>query len=203
MTLDLLKVALTRAQQCKPADDGQDGPKHRERSKNWVECLGQSLRDSLKANSSVRVFTKHEPSNREAFGLNELLYDVCVVETGECSSLTGRKLQYVTRAVWLIESEFARDSGAAVKDFNKLVLGAAENKLFIGPRLSSDGDDQRFRDALIPVARQCVNDASPNVFLAQVTHPDSWDTGTPPTATLWKLLGSSWEVVHGKDVCAT
>ena len=92
MTLDLLKLALTHAEQCGLSDGAQDRPKHRERSKKGVECLGNSLRGSLKANSSVCVFTKHERSNREAFGLNELLYDVCVVETGDAGREALQKL---------------------------------------------------------------------------------------------------------------
>lgn len=188
MTLQQLKSALAEAAKCPDKEGLLDGPMHRERSRVWVECLGKQLGASFKGSDrDVRVFTKHEDSNREDFGLNELLYDVCVCETALSPSHTGRKqLRYVTRALWLIESEFAKDSAAAIKDFNKLVLGAAENKLFVGPRLSSDADDATFRTTLLPVAQRCINAVSPNVFLAQVSHPDSWKR-EQPKVTLWKL----------------
>jgi len=81
----------------------------------------------------VRVFCKWDDCNRGEFGLNELLYDVCVCRTETClSARQGKTLRYVTKALWQVESEFARDSYEAVKDFNKLVIGSAENKLFVG-----------------------------------------------------------------------
>ncbi len=197
MTLEQLKTALTKAADCKDPEAASDGQKHRERSRIWVECLGETLRENFRATEpDIRVFTKHYVENRDDFGLNELLYDVCVCETGECPSHSGRKqLRYITRAVWLSESEFARDSAGAIKDFNKLALGASENKLFVGPRLSSDADDTMFRGTLLPVAKCCINASSPNVFLAQVSHPDNWRL-EQPKATLWKLVGAQWIAVN-------
>src|SRR5688572_1303389 len=97
---------------------------HRRRSIKWVEALAHLFRDHFAADLTVRVFSKYTDTNRDDFGLNELLYDICVCRFAKTLSCTGRKeLCYITDCLWQIESEFARDSAAAVKDFNKLVLG--------------------------------------------------------------------------------
>jgi hypothetical protein len=141
----------------------------------------------------VRVFSKEYRKNRREFGLNEMLYDICVCETASCPSHTGKKdLQYITRALLLIESEFARNSAAAVNDFNKLVLAAADNKLFVAPFLGEETRDKNFRDKLLPVAQRCLNSASPNVYLAQVPHPDTWDERPSHRIELWRLEGLAW-----------
>jgi hypothetical protein len=135
---------------------------------------------------NVRVFTKYDETNKPEFGLNELLYDVCIVETDTCISAGNRKqLRYITRAIWQVESEFAADSSEAVKDFNKLVIGSAENKLFIGPHLS-DATGPAYRSALLPVARRI-----PGVYLAHVPHPSEWRAERGDTS-LWQLRNDEW-----------
>jgi hypothetical protein len=67
----------------------------------------------------VRVFSKHHTGNRLDFGLNELLYDVLVCRIGRVLSAVHRKeLLYIDQALWQVESEFACDSGQALKDLN-------------------------------------------------------------------------------------
>lgn len=198
MNLQHLESALRKAMHPDVPEDSSlgAGPRNRKRSCAWVEALADELRLVYRPEDNFFVFSKECKDHRKPFGINELLYDVTVVETALCASHSGSKqLRFVTRAVWLIESEFARDSAAAVKDFNKLVLGASDNKLFVGPRLSNDSDDTRFRDALIPVARKCVNAESHNVFLAQASHPNSWTEDAEPTVALWKLNDARWERV--------
>ena len=196
MTLELLERALAAV----PADCGEGfshGVRNRKRSCAWVECLAEELRKTFESvDRDVRVFSKEHRKNRADFGLNEMLYDLCVCETATCDSHTGRKqLRYITRVLWLIESEFAKNSVAAVKDFNKLVLGAAENKLFIAPCLGDRNRDATFRARLLPVAQRCVNAASSHVYLAQVPHPDAWDQLPRGNIMLWKLDGADWTLV--------
>lgn len=52
------------------------------------------------------------------------------------SAAQGKTLWYVAEALWQVESELARDSRQALIDFNKLVLGAARHKLFVGPQVA-------------------------------------------------------------------
>jgi hypothetical protein len=133
LTVEHLKRALVHPSQCGVPDPPSPGSLHQARSSEWVRCLAGELKQLYADSPDVRVFHKGDGGNREDFGLNELLYDVCVCQTAPCASARqGKTLRHITRALWQVESEFARDSFEAVKDFNKLVLGAAENKLFIG-----------------------------------------------------------------------
>jgi hypothetical protein len=122
-------------------------------------------------------------------GLNELLFDVAVCGTGVTpSAVAGRNLTYLTGSLWAVESEFARDSRKAVFDFNKLVLSAADQKLFVGPAVA---DQESFLAALGPVADCCTG----SVFVALVPHPDEWDASPHVTCRVWTRAGGKWAAV--------
>jgi len=141
---------------------------HRNRSKNFVETLASQLREEFKENESVYVLSKHYEHTRLEFGLNELLYDVLVCETDQVQSAIEKEyLTFVIRAIWEIESEFARNSREAFYDFNKLVLGSSENKLFVGPQVSNEAT---FINLLAEAAKYCHG----NTYLALVPHPSEW-----------------------------
>src|SRR5690348_10548335 len=79
------------------------------RSRAWVDALARQFRKQCEG--EVCVFSKHDHSNRERFGLNELLYDICVCKTATCTSpVHGKTLHYIQRALWQVESEFAADT---------------------------------------------------------------------------------------------
>jgi hypothetical protein len=161
-----------------------------------VTCLATRLRE-LAGSEGVVVFSKSEKENRRAFGLNEMLYDICVCEVATCDAYRAkRKLSYIKRALWLVESEFARNSAEAVKDFNKLVIGRAANKLFVAPRLAAPANEQRYLAVLLPVALSAAGDAGENVYVAFVPHPSRWEGGSMDVA-LWRLLGDGWHAVVG------
>ena len=152
-------------------------------------------------NKDVRVLFRNNPdeANRADFGLNELLYDVCICRTAEHPSASGgprggRALRYVTEALWLVESEFARDSFQAVKDFNKLVIGHAANKLFIGPRLGA-ADEERYLNALMPVARASAHNGASSVYAALVPHPGEWATSEVADVALHRYARGGWETL--------
>lgn len=187
LKLDHVKRALAKAVEC-IATESMPSPQvlHAARSRQWVKCLAAEVR-ALYADPSVRLFFKGNAENQSEFGLDELLYDVCVCQTETCPSARGRKtLRYVTKALWQIESEFARDTFEAVKDFNKLVIGSADNKLFVGPLLG-DQTREAYLSAVLPVAGRCVG----SVFLAMVPHPEGWKSskGEP---LLWQLIEGNW-----------
>ena len=161
------------------------GALHAERASAWVEALCEQFRRCFQDEPDVRVFSKHYYGNRADFGLNELLYDIAVCRVGTVtSSANKRTLLYVREALWQVESEFARDGRQAVKDFNKLVLGSAANKLFVGPQVH---DCQRFLDVIAPAAKCCTG----NVYAALVPHPDSWDSN-PPKSPAWRFEEGGW-----------
>jgi len=61
-------------------------------------------------------------------------------------------------------------------------IGAADNKLFIGPIMRDQS-----RDALLSVARCC----SGAVYLASIPHPNSWQSHNL-SARVWRLQNGQW-----------
>lgn len=185
----LLHGAFTKA--INTPCDGQTtgvttGVLHQHRSREWVKALADQFRSAFPGDAFIRVFNKGHGGNRCDFGINELLYDVLVCRIDKVASCQqGKKLYFIQEALWQIESEFARDSREALADFNKLVLGSARNKLFVGPHVH---DPQSFLNVLIPPARAC----SSSVFAALVPHPDSWGATTDHKVDLWQFSGAGW-----------
>ncbi len=164
---------------------------HRERSKNLVEQLAESFRKNYTSNKNIRSFSKHYYEQREEFGINEYLYDILVCEFDLVKSAKQHKdLYYIKEAIWTVESEFAKNSREALKDFNKLVISNSTNKLFIGPLNSVN---EKFIDTLLPAAKSCNG----NVYTCLITHPSNWSTHKIEFS-LWKLKGG-WELIYSSS----
>lgn len=180
----VLSDSLIRARAV-ATDDKRRKHVHAQRSEAWVREMAEGFRAQFAAEPDVRVLLKHDGSNKAELGLNELLYDVCVCRVATAPSATGRKqVCFVSEGLWLVESEFAADSQQAVWDFNKLVLGRAENKLFVGPA----GTRPDYLHSLLPVAGACNG----NVFVALVPHPSAWEA--EGSVELFRLVERSWQV---------
>lgn len=177
----LLQNSLTLAQ-AEP-DKGKSLQEiNQNRSRSWVNTLAEQLQNVYKAESSVTVFSKYGHSHRNDFRLNELLYDIVVCRVDEVASSTHKKkMYYIKETLWQVESEFAHDSRQALIDFNKLVLGSAQNKLFIGPQVRK-GREQSFLNVLKPAALACTG----NVYVALVPHPAKWKD-TDSAVRLWSM----------------
>ena len=197
LTLEHLRRALKKATACNSPgspDLLSAQSLHRQRSSEWVQCLAHELKTLVGDDRNVRVLYRNNDENRDDFGLNELLYDVCICRTAEHPSARGgRALRYVTGAVWLVESEFARDSCQAVKDLNKLVIGRAENKLFIGPTLGP-ADEAGYLAALLPVAAAAAAEGASRVYVALVPHPGEW-APEMSDVTLRRYAPAGWDTL--------
>jgi hypothetical protein len=160
---------------------------HHLRSRNWISALAAQFRAQYPDDQTIRVFCQQDSQHRAQFGRNELLYDVLVARVASVDSARQRKeLSYIQEVLWQVESEFARNSREALFDFNKLVLGSAHNKLFIGPDVH---EPSRFLEVLRPPASAC----SGIVYAALVPHPDRWD-GNEHSIAVWRLRDDMWEV---------
>ena len=162
---------------------------HRERSKRFVECLSIRLREACAEYDSVASLSKHHNDDRDKFGMNELLFDVTVVQYGSiCSGKSRKKLTFIKKGLWAVESEFARNKREALFDFNKLVLADSENKLFVGPRNSQESD---YRRVLGEAARNCAG----NVYVALIPHPDQWPEKGAKDIVVWMWKSTDWEMI--------
>jgi len=79
-----------------------------------------------------------------------------------------KEITYIEKALWLVESEMAKDIRQLVLDFSKLVMGDAENKLFVGPLTSHN---EEMWEVFKKIAVNCKG----NVWVALVPHPGEWN----------------------------
>ena len=164
---------------------------HSARSRNFVEGLADLFRDVYKK-PDYYVFSKFHDENRTEFKLNELGFDIHVCEIARTPTVDHENVAYVKRSVWQIESEFAEDGREALIDFSKLVGGAAAQKLFIGPQLTTNSRFEKFRDSLLAPAREC----SGAVYAAFIPHPRLW--GEPEcdkAAHLYRVGPNGWDEI--------
>lgn len=169
--------------------DGDKGLLHRRRSQRFVACLAQALRNAY-SDSSVEVMSMHlweDGSNslrqlRTQFGMQELLFDIAVFEKGETTASGGEILSFVRKGLWIVESELAKDSRQALYDFNKLVLGNAANKLFVGPQVAPSE-----RGGYLKVLKAAAVGCEGRLYMALIPHPEAWtnDDKRRPELLAW------------------
>ena len=184
---DIVAQSFAQAQELTRESDLKDGDLHRERSRNFVEQLRLGLAGQYPEHSNVHGFSKHKGGDTLEFGMSELLYDVAVLESGTTNSgRSSKELVYVKRALWLVESELAPNKREALYDFNKLVIGSAENLLFVGPVFKSASEQSDYLRVLADAAIHC----SGNLFLALIPRPADWGTAKREEVATWMWAGS-------------
>ena len=167
-------------------DNRQD--RNRKRSSRWVDALARCFRESY-GGDRYRVFWSHNKKNRKHFGRNEMLFDIAVCSVSKTRSLqrNAQDLEFVAQCHWQIESEFSRTSTREIViDMSKLVMGSAENKLFIAAHRASGESD--ILEQCSEIAGRCTG----RVYFCFVSHPDEWaDDARPPVLFEWVAGGWS------------
>jgi len=75
---------------------------------------------------------KGSPDGIAGWGVWEFLYDISVVQKTETlAAYNGSDIVFVDKALWQIECEVANSGTEVAKDFSKLRIGRAANKLLI------------------------------------------------------------------------
>jgi len=157
----------------------------KQRSKDWVDELASAFRQEYARSAQYRVFSREHPM-AASFGLAELSFDISVCKIARIKSAElDNEVEYVTEPVWQIETSFSNDAKDAVADFNKLVVGGASNRLFVGPIIHSPA---YLRTLAVP-AKGCKDAA---VWLAMVPHPSRWPTNAEGIR-LFKFDGKKWQ----------
>lgn len=166
------------------------GRTNRARSGQWIDSLARRFEEHY-GGERHRLFWSGNAANREPFGVNELLFDIAVCSVSATKSLQAeaRDLPFIARCHWQIESEFSRTSTRhIVRDMSKLVMGSAENKLFVAARR---GDREP------AVLEQCSGIAaccSGGVYFCFVSHPDDW-RDSPEIPALHEWIAGGWAAV--------
>lgn len=189
--LGIIECAWNHAR--RETDDSSDvGKRNRKRSSQWVCALAEAFQSEYRDPGVHRVFWVGNRENRKQFGINELLFDVmvCSVSTVESLQRHSNRLDFIDQCHWQVESEFNRsNSRAVIVDMSKLVVGSAENKLFISAHRDSETGEHDLLKLCAGIARRCTG----KLFFAFVAHPDDWDDDPPEPPVLYEWLAGYWE----------
>lgn len=106
------------------------------------------------------------------FKKREYLHDILICETNTFESVGNQKIdiRYVTRALWQVESELAFNTREIAIDFSKLVMGSAEDKLFVMTRSKNDQMTQKMLEACARMGMHVPG----NLHLCLLDHIDDW-----------------------------
>lgn len=160
---------------------------NRQRSRNWIESLARRFQEHYDGDCH-RVFWSANQENRKQFGRNEMLFDiaVCSVLTTRSRQGKARDLEFIAHCHWQIESEFNRtNTRELVIDMSKLVMGAAENKLFVAAHRRRGQRD--ILGQFAPIAACCAG----RLYFCFVSHPADWaDNARPPQLFEW--IAGGW-----------
>ena len=172
---------------------------HGKRSSAWVERLAHALakyesgEKQTEGKNEIRPFYRAHSIDTQDFGLTEFLHDICIARIGTVpANIHNTKLDTVKRVFWQVESEFSSNTREEVKDFNKLVAGSGENKLFIGPYL---GDSSKalsaasgYREVLRSVLIDVDIRSDENWYLGIVPHPERWASNEAKEVKCWRFV---------------
>lgn len=156
------------------------------RAARWIESLNSELRREFTLDSGFRVFSRGQPK--------ELLYDITVIK---CYTVISPKrmaeLELPEKCLWQIESELQEsNSRDLTDDLGKLILGAAESKLFVASDTWFENNDKRIwiEKEASEVAQKC----SGKFYLAFIPHPKEFlAKPVKTTVKVWK--DDEWEEI--------
>ena len=164
---------------------------NRKRSRAWMHFLAERFGEHYEG-VRHRLFWSGNDGNREEFKLNELLFDLAVCSVSTTASLQRRaqSLPFIARCHWQIESEFSRNNTRdIVVDMSKLVMGSAENNLFIASHRAAREED--ILEQSSPTAACC----SGRVYFCFVSHPDDWRTYRECAPALHEWVAGGWATI--------
>ena len=172
---------------------------HSARSSAWVEQLAHALAnhesggEQTEGKNAVRPFYRGYSKEIQDFGLTEFLHDICIARIGTVpANIHETRLDIVKGVLWQVESEFSSDSREAVKDFNKLVAGSGENKLFVGPYLGKSTQARSAAPGYREILRSVLIDVDigrdENWYLGIVPHPKRWKNNEAEEVTCWRFV---------------
>lgn len=164
--------------------------RNKERSAMWVDSLACRLYEHY-GDDRYRLFWRGNNENREQFRTNEMLFDIAVCSVCTTKSLQhhAQDLEFIAQCHWQVESEFSRtNTRDIVVDMSKLVMGSAENKLFITSHRS------RGESGILEQCSEIAGRCTGRVYFCFVSHPDDWADHAPPPA-LHEWIAGDWEAI--------
>lgn len=173
-------------------EEGDKRVQNTNRSKRWMSELAEGFAREYRDEERHRVFWGGSEANQEHFRRNEFLFDLMVCSVSETESLQrhSNRLEFIDQCHWQVESEFHRgDSREVIVDMSKLVLGSAQNKLFVAAH--RDANREKLKRMCGVIASRC----SGNVYFAFVSHPAEWVVA-PREPSVFEWLAGDWEAIQ-------
>ena len=163
---------------------------NKKRSAKWIDSLATRFAEHY-AGRRHRLFWSGNDANKKQFGRKEFLFDlaVCSVSTTKSLQNEAQDLEFIAQCHWQIESEFHRtNTRNIIVDLSKLVMGSAENKLFIAAHRRNQ--EEAVLEQCSEIAGRCTG----RVYFCFVSHPDHWITDPEPPA-LHEWIAGGWAQV--------
>lgn len=167
--------------------------RNRNRSSKWVDSLARRFWEHYEG-GRYRLFWSGNRKNQEQFGRNEMLFDVavCSVSVTRSRQRKAQNLEFIAECHWQIESEFSRtNTREIIIDMSKLVMGSAENKLFIAAHRSGGKAEADILEQCSEIAGRCAG----RVYFCFVSHPDDWNTDRQSPPALHEWVAGGWAMV--------
>ena len=159
----------------------------RARERAFFKALAAQLQAAF-GGDDIGVFSAYRRGGRNGLGMEHRLYDiqVCRIETGATADKKKEPFHYIAASLWQIEIDFSRDLRRALAALNRLIGGAAENKLIVAAQLQSG------RDAFIHTLKAPAAVCGGKVWLALIPHPENWDDNTD-SLDVWQFARGDWQ----------
>lgn len=159
----------------------------RARERVFFKSLAAQLQAAL-ADADLRVFSAYGRGRQNGLGAEHRLYDiqVCRIETSQTADRKKEPFYYIAASLWQIEIDFSRDLRRTLAALNRLIGGAAENKLIIAAQLQSG------RDAFIHTLKTPAAACGGKVWLALIPHPENWDDSAH-ALDIWRFAEGDWQ----------
>ena len=187
---EVIENAWQKAQEHE-IDSGNKRDDNKRRSRKWLCCLASEFEKQYSGNRH-RIFWIGSEKNKEHFKRNEFLFDMVVCSTSTTKSLQTRaqELQFIAECHWQVESEFSRgNTRDVVVDMSKLVVGSAENKLFVASH--QDEKNERMLEQCSEIAGRCDG----RIYFSFVSHPDDWYTKRSKDPSVYEWVSGGWDKI--------
>ena len=134
-----------------------------ERAALWIDSFNSELAEHYPEPEGYKVFSRGNE--------REILYDITVYKQFRVESAARKVDLFLPETcLWQIESELEKsNSRLLADDLGKLILGAAENKLFVVSNVW--WQEARKREWINDVASKAAERCSGQFYLAFIPHP--------------------------------
>jgi hypothetical protein len=196
---DAYGQAQSRYETIRREHDGKDDRSfHSDLSEAWIETLAVALHGHERTQCAdgerewVKVFHRKNLEHRDKFLLNEFLHDICIARTGLTRAARhDTDVPVVKRVLWQVESEFDSNTREAAKDFNKLIAGRADRKLFVGPYKGNTPQAlsaaRSYRSVLRSIRESAEQGREEEWYLGIVPHPARWNRDESHAVRCWRF----------------